>query len=270
MLALPTPSEDSLQRIFGSIMKGFLENGNFNEEIQGFGKKIVNASVDLYTRICKELLPTPAKSHYTFNLRDLSKVFQGVLQVKRTSVNNIQGMARLWIHEAMRVFHDRLIDNDDRLYFTQLICELIRRHFDLPWTHQSLFEATRPIMFGDYMRHGFDSLYEEITDYDKLLNTLDNYLEGYNINSTSNSMKLIFFKDAVEHLSRISRIIRQPRGNALLVGIEGCGKRSLTRLACHMADYTYFQIELNKNVSPCPSAHPLILFSTERPNSGMI
>ncbi|PRP88057.1 dynein heavy chain 6, axonemal-like [Planoprotostelium fungivorum] len=247
MLALPTPSEDSLQRIFGSIMKGFLENGNFNEEIQGFGKKIVNASVDLYTRICKELLPTPAKSHYTFNLRDLSKVFQGVLQVKRTSVNNIQGMARLWIHEAMRVFHDRLIDNDDRLYFTQLICELIRRHFDLPWTHQSLFEATRPIMFGDYMRHGFDSLYEEITDYDKLLNTLDNYLEGYNINSTSNSMKLIFFKDAVEHLSRISRIIRQPRGNALLVGIEGCGKRSLTRLACHMADYTYFQIELNKN-----------------------
>ncbi len=37
----------------------------------------VDASVAMYRRVELELLPTPAKSHYTFNLRDLSKVFQG-------------------------------------------------------------------------------------------------------------------------------------------------------------------------------------------------
>jgi dynein heavy chain len=62
--------------IFGSIFGGFLDN--FADEIKAFGKPIVNASVELYHRMAQELLPTPDKSHYTFNLRDLSKLFQGV------------------------------------------------------------------------------------------------------------------------------------------------------------------------------------------------
>ncbi len=221
MLALPTPSDDSMQRIFWSIMKGFLESGSFSEDIQSLGKKMVNASVELYNRICRELLPTPMKSHYTFNLRDLSKVFQGIVQVKRSSIPSVPTFVRLWIHETMRVFHDRLVDTEDRLYFTQLLTELMRRHFDLNWAHKSTFEGD-PIMFGDYLRiggTGFDQIYEEINDQDKLASVLETYLEGYNLNSSAKEMKLIFFKDAIEHVSRISRIIRQPRGNALLVCI---------------------------------------------------
>ncbi len=58
-------------------------------------------------RISEELLPTPAKSHYTFNLRDLSKVFQGLLMITSGSCPNRDVMMRLWMHEACRVFHDR-------------------------------------------------------------------------------------------------------------------------------------------------------------------
>lgn len=49
-------------------------------EVSCLADKIVNAAVDVYLKICAELLPTPAKSHYVFNLRDLSKSMQGVLQ----------------------------------------------------------------------------------------------------------------------------------------------------------------------------------------------
>ena len=69
----------------------------------------------LLPRISEELLPTPAKSHYTFNLRDLSKVFQGLLMITPGTCTSKDTMLRLWVHEACRVFHDRLINTEDKV-----------------------------------------------------------------------------------------------------------------------------------------------------------
>lgn len=55
-----------------------------------------------------QLLPTPTKSHYTFNLRDVSKVFQGVTKAGGNVEDALQTV-RLWTHEALRVFYDRLV-----------------------------------------------------------------------------------------------------------------------------------------------------------------
>lgn len=66
-------------------------------------------------------MPTPAKSHYTFNLRDLSKQFQGMLMVTPSTCPDKEALARLWIHEACRVFADRLVSNEDREYFQKML-----------------------------------------------------------------------------------------------------------------------------------------------------
>ncbi|VDO76393.1 unnamed protein product, partial [Schistosoma mattheei] len=103
-----------------------------------------------------------------------------------------------------------------------------------------------PILFGDFLRPGIprsERLYEEINDMDKLKSLLMDYLDDYNM-TMSKDVKLVFFVDAIEHVCRIARIIRQDRGNALLVGVGGTGKQSLTRLAAHINDYQCYQIEL--------------------------
>jgi dynein heavy chain len=78
-----------------------------------------------------------------------------------------------------------------------------------------------------------------------LVRLVETYLEDYNSTSTS-PMKLVLFLDAIEHVSRICRIIRQPLGNALLLGVGGSGRQSLARLAAFMCDYDVVQIEIAK------------------------
>lgn len=82
-------------------------------------------------------------------------------------------------------------------------------------------------------------------DHENLTQTMEDYLEDYNAMS-SKPMSLVLFKNAIEHVARVSRIICQPMGNALLVGVGGSGRKSLTILAVSIAEFHLFQIEISK------------------------
>ena len=67
--------------------------------------------MQIYQKTINDFLPTPLKSHYTFNLRDLSKVVQGMLMCKQDDIPDKDYLVYLYISETYRVFRDRLVDD---------------------------------------------------------------------------------------------------------------------------------------------------------------
>lgn len=81
------------------------------------------ATINLYQAVSETFLPTPAKSHYVFNMRDISKVIQGIYVFDKYYCDSKVTMLRLWVHEALRVFHDRLVSLDDRQKLKRLVSD---------------------------------------------------------------------------------------------------------------------------------------------------
>jgi dynein heavy chain len=232
-------------RIFSEILGGFLSvvGGNLEgEDLPKLSVSIVTTAVDIYKKIQDTMLPTPSKSHYTFNLRDLSKVVQGICQIDKGGLHDVPQLMRLWMHETARVFRDRLVDSHDRDWFDDMCTKNVAEKM------QQEVTLNDDLVFGDYMSNAEPRPYAEVKDLMLLGSKIQEFLDDYNLQFPT-KMHLVFFKDAISHLSRIARILRQPRGNALLVGVGGSGRQSLTRLAAFMAGYKCVSIEITRGYS---------------------
>ncbi|XP_045065490.1 dynein axonemal heavy chain 12 [Coregonus clupeaformis] len=255
-------SDDTMVRIFSNVVAFYLRNNEFPPDYFTVGNQIVAATMEVYKKAMENLLPTPAKSHYTFNLRDFSRVVQGCLLLKKESLENKRTMIRLFVHEVFRVYYDRLVDDQDRAWLYLLMNHIVRDHFKesfdqvfdhlkAPGNKAPLEEDMRNLLFGDYMNPDMednDRLYSEVPSMKSFGQVVELCLDEYN-QTHKNRMNLVIFRYVLEHLSRISRVLKQPGGNALLVGVGGSGRQSITRLATSMAKMTLFQPEISKSYS---------------------
>ncbi|XP_039551458.1 dynein heavy chain 12, axonemal [Passer montanus] len=251
-------SDETMIRIFSTVVALYLKMNEFPPDFSTIGNQIVTATLEVYKKAIKNLLPTPAKSHYTFNLRDFSRVIHGCLLIKKSSVQNKHVMIRLFVHEVFRVFYDRLVEDDDRTWLFNLVKDIVKDHFketfDRVFAHlkegkSSVTEENmRSLCFGDYMDpelEGDERLYVEIPSIEEFGDVVEQCLDEYN-QTQKTRMNLVVFRYMLEHLSRLSRILKQSGGNALLVGMGGSGRQSLTRLAAFMARMCVFQPEISK------------------------
>lgn len=221
-------SDDSVTKIFTNLALVGLKRNGFAADVMSTVTSLVNATLDVFKTASESLRPTPAKSHYLFNLRDFSRVIRGCAMIKKESVESKTAFTRLWVHEILRVFGDRLIDQSDRHWlFRQMrdtVQRIIRENFDvvfehLPRDNDQINEVSlQNLIFGNFMDPDAiqeDKRYEEVSSMEEFKVVAMQSLDDYNT-THRNKMDIVLFRYALEHLARVCRILAIPGRNGLI------------------------------------------------------
>jgi len=121
------PDEKSMNHIYKTIAD--VKFTNFSEEIKSLTDQVAQCTINLFNTLTENLLPTPSKSHYIFNMRDISKVFEGLYEADAQYYEGKEQLIKLWGHEILRVFYDRLINEDDQKQLKKYLNDQLEQHF---------------------------------------------------------------------------------------------------------------------------------------------
>ena len=240
-LAVGFPGVPSLFTIYETFLGGHLTP--FAEDVQAAVKNILICAIDLHQEVASNFRKSAQNFHYEFNVRHLSNVFQGILQSNPNEFKTLEKFVQLWLHESERVYGDRLVSLEDLDKYRGLAATSAKKKFSAAMFSQFFGDKAESLVFFHFAETVAEKCYDKVNSMDKLRGILDESLREYNENFAA--MDLVLFEDAMKHVCRISRIILNPSGHALLVGVGGSGKQSLTRLASYICSYRVYQITIS-------------------------
>lgn len=297
--------DETLNTIYLTLLSVHLSN--FTVEVQSLTKQVfetiaqtqhfiqlVTASISLFKSITSRFLPTPATPHYAFNLRNLSRVFHGLSLSSTSLFQKPLKFIRLWVHELIREFQDRLVSEADRDWVFMAVKATIREHLckdmgklfkhlivNAPTSDKSIVPPQHDLqstdlqllLFGTHLTEGGDTLmpadsapsttipvpgiaekkvahkkiaYMELTNVAEVAEVILRELGAYN-RVHKKQLTSIPFSYAIQHCCRVNRILQMHGGNALLLGVGGSGRQTVTRLAAHLSSMELVQIEMMKS-----------------------
>ncbi|TPP62553.1 Dynein heavy chain 5 [Fasciola gigantica] len=249
------PNNSAIDHIFYTLTSSYYKPKNgFTERIISMIHQLVPITRLVWDRTKNKMLPTPTRFHYVFNLRDLSRIWQGMTNINAEVYREKESIFTLWQHEVRRVLSDRLVSTEDKNWFDHNLYWTVEPEFPNDLTDLVKEDA----FVVNFMRDPPDDeslemdaeeeaqnreppkVYEPVYDIEVLRQRIIHLQDQINVNSVSTPSELVFFRDAICHLTRISRAIRNPVGHILLIGLPGSGKQSLARLSAYIAGYQLF------------------------------
>ncbi|XP_023213008.1 dynein heavy chain 2, axonemal-like isoform X2 [Centruroides sculpturatus] len=212
----------------------------FGDHIKLFGNNIIQRTIELYYDILNNIHPSPSHIHYMFSIRDIARVVEGLLCANKDYIDTLESFNRLWIHECIAVFSDKLASDQDIQQFFLFLHDKLKLLSNQ--TLNNLFPEKRYPLFCDFTHES--KIYMEV-DQNSLTEFLQNVLQQYNNLEYTSPINLILFEDTIKYICRICRILHCARGNMLLLGSSGVGKQTLSKLSTYICGYSLFQIKLN-------------------------
>ncbi|XP_044530905.1 dynein axonemal heavy chain 14 [Gracilinanus agilis] len=248
ILVMPHPPQYALYTILQAHLGIHLHQHSFLSDVQKCRQQLAALSLSIYYDVCHNLLPTPAKCHYLFSVRDLFKLLHGLLQANKAVVVSKETVALLFVHEATRVFHDRLVDSEERHFFFKLLSHELELYFEIIWpTDKIMQDLPLYVDFLDINKIHKRRIYQNCSNQRKISDVLSEFQLSLGSTGFELSNSMVFFKEATEHVCRAARVLRQPGGHMFLIGIEGCGKETCATLASYLGDCKLYKLSTSTN-----------------------
>ncbi|XP_066262863.1 dynein heavy chain, cytoplasmic isoform X3 [Euwallacea similis] len=226
------PGETSLKQIYGTFARAMLR---LTPGLKGYAEPLTNAMVEFYLasqdRFTQDMQP-----HYVYSPREMTRWVRGICEaIRPLDALRVEGLVRLWAHEALRLFQDRLVENSERQWTNENIDAVALKHFPSANCEKAL---ERPILYSNWLSKDYMPVdREQLREYVKARLKVF-YEEELDV-------PLVLFDEVLDHVLRIDRIFRQPQGHLLLIGVSGAGKTTLSRFVAWMNGLSIFQIKVH-------------------------
>ena len=215
------PGELSLKQIYGTYNRALLK---VVPNLRAYASPLTDAMVDLYLASQKRFT-TDIQAHYVYSPRELTRWVRGIYEaIRPLEMLSVEGLVRVWAHEALRLFQDRLVTEEEKQWTDEHIDSAAMEHFPTINKDEAL---ARPILFSNWTSKNYISVDREVLrEYTKARLKVF-YEEELDV-------PLVLFNDVLDHVLRIDRVFRQIQGHLLLIGVSGSGKVSVcaAQLVC--------------------------------------
>lgn len=226
------PGKASLQQIYGTFNSAVMK---ILPSLRGHASALTEAMVQLYaesqTRFTPQIQP-----HYIYSPRELTRWVRGLYEAIRPLEHlDLEGLVRIWAHEALRLFQDRLIGEDERAWTQDAVRRIALEHFPTIDAEKAL---GGPILFSSWLSKNYVPV-----DRDRLRDYMKERLRTFCEEEVD--VPLILYDDALDHVLRIDRVFRQPQGHVILIGVSGSGKTTLSRFVAWINGLRVFQVRVH-------------------------
>ena len=236
LIMVDYPGESSLKQIYGTFNNAILK---IVPSLRGYSEGLTKAMVQLYLE-SQIRFTTKIQPHYVYSPRELTRWVRGLYEaIKPLESLTIEGLVRIWAHEALRLFQDRLIAEDERKWTERTVHRIGVEHF--PNIDEDL-ALKGPILFSNWLSKNYIPV-----ERDQLREFVKARLKTFCEEEVD--VPLILFNDVLEHVLRIDRVFRQPQGHLILIGVSGSGKTTLSRFVAWMNGLKVFQIKVHGRYS---------------------
>ncbi|KKK13667.1 dynein heavy chain [Aspergillus rambellii] len=236
LIMVDYPGEISLMQIYGTFNSAILK---ILPLLRGFSESLTKAMVRFYLESQARFTPK-IQPHYVYSPRELTRWVRGVYEaIKPLESLSVEGLVRIWAHEALRLFQDRLVTEEERSWTADAVRRIALDNFPTIDEEQAL---KGPILFSNWLsKHYVPVEQERLREFVKA--RLKTFCEE------EVDVPLVLFNDVLEHALRIDRVFRQPQGHLILIGVSGSGKTTLSRFVAWMNGLKVFQIKVHGKYS---------------------